>query len=157
MKHLLRKGQVFKCSKFKGLTASYEFNEKTRKSAANFKHLVFSHGDKVTVLSHDTAPGGWKRDVSQVIDLAIHDDEIANKEFIVLDVQESGGGHGHGAHDVYPDGHYVIAQEVGGDREVSFYQTGCFIGLVSPEEITRVSGPTDKYVALKRVVTWEEA
>jgi hypothetical protein len=154
MKNLLRKGQVFRCSKFNGLTASYEFNEKTGKRFANFKHLIFSSGDKVTVMKTDSAPGGWTREVQEVIDLAIHDNQIANSDFLVLSVQETGGGTGHGYHDVYPTGHYVTAKEVNGDRMVTFYQTGCFIGMLAPKDITLVSGPPDEHAKLK--IVWEE-
>jgi len=55
-------------------------------------------------------------------------------EYIVEGTSSCGGGTGHGAHDVYPNGHKVTAKRIVerfgkkevSDFEISFYQSGSF-------------------------------
>lgn len=47
--------------------------------------------------------------------------------YIVTRTAMSGGGTGHGPHDIYPDGHHVTAiQADNRDNSIGFYQSGCF-------------------------------
>lgn len=50
--------------------------------------------------------------------------------YIVTRTEMTGGGTGHGRHDVYPDGHKVTCISEDGEHEVSFYQTGCFKNMI---------------------------
>jgi hypothetical protein len=64
-------------------------------------------------------------------------------------VSKTGGGTGMGAHDIYPDGHHVVASCVGlqvsgrdcrdrgatGGHTLEFFQSGCFNGLVPPSAV----------------------
>lgn len=66
--------------------------------------------------------------------------------FVVEEAKMDGGGTGHGPHDVYPDGWHVVARLLNADGtynpggpKISFYMTGCFIGMVKPEEIDIVA------------------
>jgi hypothetical protein len=158
MKHLLRKNQVFMCAKFKDLVSTLEY-DKGGKSYVNERKLRFDHGKEVHVMETEQGPNGWSRTIEKCVSLVPEGKNPANSKFIVVSVALTGGGTGHGPHDVYPDGHYVVAKEIVGSRQVSrevgFYQTGCFIGMVDPKEIEWVSGPPDKEVKLQKA--WEEA
>ena len=60
--------------------------------------------------------------------------------YVVTNTAMTGGGTGHGAGDVYPDGHRVTARKILrkdtlGDKK-EFYQTGAFNGMYEPEKIT---------------------
>lgn len=53
--------------------------------------------------------------------------------YVVVDARQTGGGTGHGPHDVYPDGWYITARQLlesgsynSKGRRISFYQSGCF-------------------------------
>ena len=51
--------------------------------------------------------------------------------YVVTKTQMTGGGTGHGPHDVYPDGHHVTAMSMEEDNAfIQFYQTGCFINMI---------------------------
>jgi hypothetical protein len=152
MKHLLRKGQIFKCAKFKDLIATLYFDGKDYQ--VNDQKLHFDYSNKVNIIGTEQGPDGWERRANKEVSLAL-DENMANKPFMVVSVALTGGGTGHGSHDVYPDGHYVIAHEVNGAHVATFYQTGCFIGMVDPKDIEWISGPADEEVKLKTV--WEEA
>jgi hypothetical protein len=50
-------------------------------------------------------------------------------EYVVIKTEHTGGGTGHGPHDVYPDGHLVHARPTKKrtkQKPISFYQSGCF-------------------------------
>ena len=51
--------------------------------------------------------------------------------YVVYKTATDGGGHGHGPHDVYPDGHHVFAEKLDiPSVRVDFYQTGCFTAML---------------------------
>jgi len=59
-------------------------------------------------------------------------------EYVVVSTEYCGGGTGMGPHDVFPDGHMVIAKPVNGrGTRVSFYQTGCFTAMLENPKIIR--------------------
>jgi hypothetical protein len=66
-------------------------------------------------------------------------------QFVVVATQTTGGGTGHGPHDVYPDGHQVKAKslQANGELEVLFYQTGCFGGKIQQKQITLRRSPAN--------------
>lgn len=155
MQNLLRKGQVFRCAKFKNLLGTL-VQPHLKKYYVDFNKLHFdSWASKTTVYWTEYNTDGWKKDHQDTVNLAIHDDDIVNKNFVVMKVSLTGGGTGHGLHDTYPDGHHIAAKEIGGaERTVSFFQTGCFRDLIPPQDIELISGPKDKEVELKLI--WEE-
>lgn len=55
--------------------------------------------------------------------------------YLVVKTTKDGGGHGHGQHDVFPDGHHVHCVKILFDEltkvEVDFYQSGCFTAMIS--------------------------
>ena len=53
--------------------------------------------------------------------------------------------------DLLPNGHHVVVKRLFFDETVSFYQSGCFRGMIFPEHVSFVSGPEDKEVSLKQV------
>lgn len=61
-------------------------------------------------------------------------------EYVVTKTVHDGGGTGHGAHDIYPDGHHVYAERFLGAKEmrseqprwkIDFYQTGAFTAMIT--------------------------
>lgn len=58
------------------------------------------------------------------------DFEYLAGRYIVTSTSFSGGGTGHGPHDVYPNGHLVKCTSVDGFHVVSFYQSGCFTAMI---------------------------
>lgn len=67
--------------------------------------------------------------------------------YIVTDTSMSGGGTGHGLHDVYPDGWHVTCVMLNDDgtyceinRKVTFYQSGCFTAMITPDKIKAIKG-----------------
>lgn len=78
------------------------------------------------------------------------------KTFLVLKTQMTGGGTGHGPHDVYPDGHHVTAVEFDTDTfkvgsKKTFYQSGCFTGMIYPEDVNLV-GTAETELVVKNFV-----
>jgi hypothetical protein len=71
-------------------------------------------------------------------------------EFVVIKTTFDGGGTGHGAHDVYPDGHHVFCKALKDGEydengiEVSFYQSGCFRCMIT--DISPVRNMKMKFV-----------
>jgi hypothetical protein len=138
MKDLLQKGQVFKCRKFRDLVGTL-VTRYGQIPTVDLNNLKFDHSKEVSVCWTEHGKDGWKRDRADKIDLSIHDDTIADSLFEVIETELTGGGYGHGPHDRFPDGHRVIAKELGGKhRTVRFFQTGCFVGMVEPKDIDLV-------------------
>lgn len=81
---------------------------------------------------------------------------VSGNEWLVIETKMTGGGTGHGPHDVFPDGHEVTIQMLnyGNKPDTSltlkFYQNGCFINMIPPENIKWIK-------TLKKGVTvvWE--
>lgn len=97
-----------------------------------------------------------KNNVYHMSDLPL--DYADGNEWLVISVQMNGGGNGHGAHDVYPDGHEVTIQMLpygskipNNDYTIKFYQTGCFRNMIDPSEIELV-----KELKLKVEFSWQE-
>jgi hypothetical protein len=66
--------------------------------------------------------------------------------YIVTATEVSGGGHGHGPHDVYSDGYRVFCIRADNKYRVDFYQSGDFKGTILPEEISPIGKATLKWV-----------
>lgn len=64
-------------------------------------------------------------------------------EYVVTNAGYSGGGTGHGPHDVYPDGWHVEAKKLKNGKfdekgeEISFYQSGCFTAMNEDVPVVR--------------------
>ena len=61
-------------------------------------------------------------------------------KWIVVKTAMTGGGTGHGPHDVYPSGHEVTCERVversyDYKMRISFYQTGCFTAMIREGEV----------------------
>ncbi len=64
------------------------------------------------------------------IEIAGHLGHFAGR-YVVYKTAMDGGGTGHGAHDVYPDGHHVFAEKLDNPSVmVDFYQSGCFTAML---------------------------
>lgn len=97
----------------------------------------YDKGRKVICYRTETRDGGWSRRVEMVVDLAATDSARGDAEFVVTSAGMSGGGTGHGPHDVYPDGWGVRAKRLRPDgsydpdgEQVFFYQSGCFTNVL---------------------------
>jgi hypothetical protein len=76
---------------------------------------------------------GWERKRETKLDAAL---DFTGVEWVVVDAKMGGGGTAHGPHDVYPDGWMVTATRKDDPKvTLRFYQSGCFNGLLTPEEI----------------------
>jgi len=68
---------------------------------------------------------------------------LGGHEYVVEDARMTGGGTGHGAHDVYPDGWQVRARRLDNGnydpkgRLRTFYMSGCFNGMIREVEVVR--------------------
>lgn len=51
-------------------------------------------------------------------------------KYVVIKTSFDGGGHGHGPHDEYPDGHHVWAEHLFNGAKVDFYQSGAFTAMI---------------------------
>lgn len=58
------------------------------------------------------------------------DFEYLQGRYIVIKTGVTGGGTGHGANDVYPDGYKVTCKREDEEYTVSFYQSGCFTAMI---------------------------
>lgn len=78
------------------------------------------------------------------------DIETEGTLWVVTGTEMSGGGTGHGPHDVYPDGHGIHAAEVDAagvptGQKFFFRQSGCFTNLLTPKEVKVVGTATPAY------------
>ena len=70
-------------------------------------------------------------------DVLVHS-KLGKGEWVVVSTCLTGGGTGHGPHDVYPDGHQLTLrllkpdsdQIVWSRKAQQFYQSGCFVDAV---------------------------
>lgn len=153
MKHFLRKDQVFIFNCFQV--------EKPKKYLvkANEYNINLTIEDRpkiITQYSTETKENGWMRQIKEQVDFTIRDPNIWDAQYKVIKVAMSGGSTGR---DPYPDGHHITAQRVDGDETIGFYQSGCFTGMIDPNDVDLVSGPEDKEAKLKAVwveTTWVE-
>ena len=80
------------------------------------------------------------------LELGAHDPSRATAKFVVEKANMEGGGTGHGAGDVYPDGWHVEARRLNEDgtynpkgEVILFYMSGCFTNTVEMKDIQIVS------------------
>ena len=75
------------------------------------------------------------------------DTDFLKGRYAVTSTSTIGGGTGHGPHDTYPDGHFVVCEKLEDDCrcQISFYQSGCFTAMI--EDIEPVG---------KAKATWNE-
>ena len=73
------------------------------------------------------------------------DTSIFEGTYVVTRTAMSGGGTGHGPHDVYPDGYKVAAIKLSNGEtfnpkglKISFYQSGCFTAMIYPSRIKKI-------------------
>ena len=151
MKHPLRVNQVFKCPRFENLCGTLELGVDGAKPHVNWDRLRLADLTTNTTAYWTEYRDGWEKKHELVFDLRVQK-SLADTEFLVTRVALTGGGAGHGLHDVFPDGHRVWAKEVidlsdseftTGKRTVNFYQSGCFSVLVKPKEVILVRGSQD--------------
>lgn len=140
MLHPLRVGQVFRCHKFASLV--HDVSRDSVPPVPDKSKLRF--GSAIVHLSWtEKGEDGWERKRNEAADFSVEDPgSLAHEFFTVVKVALTGGGTGHGPGDVFPDGHFVTARGTSG-RTVCFYQTGCFAGLVAPEDVELTDGPPD--------------
>jgi hypothetical protein len=80
------------------------------------------------------------------------DTSVFAGKYIVTKTTYGGGGTGMGRHDVYPDGHEVECKKLTKDggwdkngRKISFYQSGCFTAMITPEQIQPIGKMEESY------------
>lgn len=109
MKNLLREGDVIE------LTENHTVYAKVP------RHFIYDDckGD-FSLIQHDVQLSG--------------EFEYLQGKYIVIKTENTGGGCGHGPHDIYPDGHKVTCKRVDKKFTVSFYQTGAFTAMIKDIE-----------------------
>lgn len=136
-------GDVFVCPALaKDTTYQLDYDDDGTPSIDR-RHLERGGSRQVTATWEEEKEGGWSRQCSETFDLRANEPALGTCEWVVLHTEMSGGGTGHGPHDVYPDGHRVKARRLRPDgtydpdgQEIGFYQSGCFIGMVEPDKVT---------------------
>jgi len=153
MQHPLHVGQVFRCPKFRSLV--HEIDRDASPPKLDKTRLHFDSPATVRIPWTEKGPDGWERKHEHRVEVLVEDPEsLAWESFTVTEVDLTGGGNGHGPNDVYPDGHRVTARGTSG-RTVRFYQTGCFTGIVKPEDVELLDGPPDVPGRWRKVFTAE--
>ena len=111
----------------------------TGEPTVDFAHLHTEDYDcPVTVHWKETNENGWYRDKEATLFTKVKDEALLSATWEVIKTDFTGGGTAHGQYDIYPDGHHVQAQRVGGTETLSFFQTGCFRGMLPPKDIVKV-------------------
>jgi hypothetical protein len=145
MNNLLQVGDIFSSSKLESMLHGdiardndfkYLFDKETNTPYVTFNQLHTENYEAQTSISWKEEKDGWYRDRHLLLSTKYKDTNLKGSKWKVTKAVLCGGGTGHGYHDVYPDGHYVEAVHVGGTQTVSFYQSGCFRGMVLPEDVT---------------------
>jgi hypothetical protein len=73
-------------------------------------------------------------------------------EFVVTQTQFTGGGHGMGMNDEYPNGHHITCKKLKDGQydpkgiEITFYQSGSFTAMILPEKIKAIRQMERKFV-----------
>lgn len=92
---------------------------------------------------YSNAKGDFEKDEG-LITIEGHFDYFAGN-YIVIKTITDGGGTGHGAGDVYPDGHHVFCENAKDPNlKLNFYQTGCFTAMI--EDIKPIGRAKKKWV-----------
>lgn len=120
------------------------------------KIVLLEEGDVIELTSEHTvyaqipkhfAYSNHKGDFSLIKERVklVGDFEYLQGTYVVTKTQYAGGGTGHGAHDVYPDGWEVTCVNTDDNTTiVSFYQTGSFTAMI--EDIKPIGKAKLKWV-----------
>jgi hypothetical protein len=109
----------------------------TQEPYVDFSTLHTENYECDTVASWtETKEGGWSRHRETHLSTKAKDPNLLGATWVVIKTSFDGGGCAHGPHDVFGDGHHVVAQRVGGSETVNFYQSGCFVGMLEPKDIS---------------------
>jgi hypothetical protein len=140
MDKTLQVGDVFTSSKMDGMMFGYVVHDsETGEPYVDFSTLhTADYGDEVQIIWTEYAAEGWERKRKITLSTKVKDPKLFGAEWKVIETSFCGGGAGHGPYDIYPDGHHVKAKRVNGKETISFYQNGCFRGMLDPKDITKV-------------------
>lgn len=149
MDTLLQVGDVFTSAKlnsklygnvaYDSKNKTWFLDSKTGEPYVDFSKLHTEDYDSEThVHWKETKKGGWYRDREAKLSARCLDPVVTNSKWKVIETAFTGGGCAHGPHDTYPDGHWVLAKRVGGSETVNFYQSGCFRGMILPQDIVKL-------------------
>lgn len=104
--------------------------------------ITIGHGTEHGYFQTVTRPDGFSKKTSETLNVSAHDESRGDAKFVVEQTAMTGGGTGHGPHDVYPDGWQVTARRLTDEgnydpngESVYFYQSGSFTNLVKDVEI----------------------
>lgn len=148
-------GDVIVSKKFVYGEKSFDHNDKrVRVGRDNPKYIVTERltDEEIAKIVLKTKKMPKEKDLWIDRDYGSSDLTRANAEYVVIDAKMQGGGTGHGPHDVFPDGWYVVAKRLKKGRkwdpkgeEITLYMTGCFTNLIPPEEISIVGKMSVSY------------
>ena len=142
-------GDVISSAKF--AFGYYDHNgRKLNKKVIFVDGTTVSHPIEMTVSEDDrlrtVAKTGKIPPRTVTLGLGAYDPSRATAKFVVEMANMEGGGTGHGAGDVYPDGWHVEARRLNKDgtynpkgEVILFYMTGCFSNMVEKKDVQIVS------------------
>lgn len=139
MDRLLEKGDVFRVKKLRTpLKFVYKtfWTPDTKLLKLNENRVTVDYGWPIHWTEKQTMIYGWSRELPRIMDpVAKNVDHITWR---VTSVRECGGS-GPYSHDPYPDGWFVVAENIDDpEQTLEFYQSGCFIPEILPENIKLV-------------------
>ena len=139
MKRLLKVGDVFVVRPKKNRQFIYQtkFN-KSGNLKVDENRVTIDYGSSIRWLKKETRPGGWKRETWVTTDTEAKGIEKIQWK-VTRTAMEGGGPEGQGS-GFYPDGHHVTAHNTANPKQrIDFYQSGCFIPELLPDEINLVA------------------
>jgi len=129
----LKVGDLFRCKKF-AHTCQRNIGQDDLLSPGEGYEYSYTHTE-IREIGGET----WECSTKRKANTDRSDPSNGKAVFEVLDARYSGGGYGHGFHDVYPDGWCIRARRVDKPEVIiEFYQSGCFTTVIKPEDIERI-------------------
>ncbi len=107
------------------------------------EEYVMGYLSKPKNVLEDRVKKAKKGDLGEwLVDYSAFDESRKEALYVVEHAEISGGGTGHGPHDVFPDGWLVQARKLNPDTTynpkeelIEFYQSGCFTDLIKTVEV----------------------
>lgn len=142
MARFLQVGDVFLFDdpQYAHLCGRIKYRKSDGKPLADFSVIGYDYSDECRVHWVEKKAGGWKRDHDLTIVLKVPK-RLENQKWRVISTALTGGGNNGRPGDDFPNGHRVCAELVEPKKVgslLSFYQSGCFTGMVEPKLVTLV-------------------
>jgi len=142
MDRLLQNGDVFtfKNPENASLCGKIKYRMSDGKPTTDFSIIGFDLSDECRVSWTEKKADGWERNHNLVLVLKVPK-RLENQKWRVVATASTGGGNNGRPGDDFPNGHCVLAKLAKQKKFGSllkFYQSGCFVGVVTPNLVTLV-------------------